>query len=94
MNGYVRPPSRTGNGSVSNVAADLLKEIKSKDAELESAKKQVAWMKEALGKAVKMGYLYAEKEGPDVTDTEDVSSNRDADIILRFKSFKAQIQVR
>ena len=94
MNGYAQPPSRAGSGSVTNVAADLLKEIKSKDAELESAKKQMAWMKEALGKAAKMGYVYAEKEGSDVADTEDLSSNSDVDIILKFKSFKAQIQAR
>ncbi|KAF8745108.1 hypothetical protein AX14_010575 [Amanita brunnescens Koide BX004] len=89
MNGYARPPSRAGNSSVSSVAADLLKEIKSKDAELDSTRKQLTWMKEALGKAAKMGYVYVEKEGADVAD---VSGNSDVDIILKFKSFKAQIQ--
>ena len=94
MNGYARPPSRTGNGSVGNVTADLLKDIKAKDAELESTRKQLAWMREALCKAAKMGYVYAEKQDDMVVnvDAEDMSS-RDTDLILKFKSFKAQIQV-
>ncbi|KAF8632976.1 hypothetical protein AX15_001573 [Amanita polypyramis BW_CC] len=94
MNGYARPPSRAGNGSVSNVTADLLKDIKAKDGELESTRKQLTWMREALGKAAKMGYVYAEKDD-DITvniNAEDMSSNRNAELILKFKSFKAQIQ--
>lgn len=43
INGFVRPASRTGNGSVGNVAADLLRDLKAKELELESTKKQLAW---------------------------------------------------
>ncbi|KAK2461614.1 hypothetical protein APHAL10511_006077 [Amanita phalloides] len=92
VNGHARSPSRTGNGSVGNVAADLVKEIKSKDLEIESAKKQITWIKEALNKAVKMGYVYAQKEGSDIADTEDLTSNRSSEMVLKFKSYKAQIQ--
>jgi hypothetical protein len=95
VNGYVRPPSRTGNGSVSNVTADLLKEIKVKDTEMESAKKQMMWMKEALSKATKMGYVYAEREEVDSPGaSEGASGSEHAELVFKFKSFKAQIQVR
>ena len=97
VNGYVRPPSRTGtgNGSVSNVTADLLKEIKVKDTEMESAKKQIMWMKEALSKATKMGYVYAEREEIDSpSSSEGVPGSEHAELVFKFKSFKAQIQVR
>ncbi|KIL71754.1 hypothetical protein M378DRAFT_64627 [Amanita muscaria Koide BX008] len=94
-NGYARPPSRAANGSVGNVTADLLKEIRSKDVEIESVKKQIMWMKEALGKATKMGYVYADKEGSDneaSPDVESSSASGSAELVFKFKSFKAHIQ--
>lgn len=54
-NGYVRPGSRGhgGQGSVGNVAADLVRDLKAKEVEMDSLKRQMTWMKEALGRATK-----------------------------------------
>ncbi|KAG6832512.1 hypothetical protein H0H92_000141 [Tricholoma furcatifolium] len=97
INGFGRPGSRAGGGhggsagaggggSVSNVAADLVRDLRAKEVELEGAKKQVAWMREALGRAAKAGFAYA-----DVGVSED-KEDGNVEMALKFKHFKAQIQ--
>jgi hypothetical protein len=88
MNGFPRPASRTGNGSVGNVVADLLRDLKAKEVELESVKKQLAWMREGLGKASRAGYVFADGDG-----IEEGGEGERTELVLRFKQFKAQIQV-
>ncbi|KAG6870338.1 hypothetical protein C0993_004791, partial [Termitomyces sp. T159_Od127] len=61
-----RPGSRTGaGGSVGNVTAELSRDLRAKEVELEGVKKQVVWMREALGKATKAGFAYADLEVPE-----------------------------
>ncbi|GLB35974.1 putative kelch motif containing protein [Lyophyllum shimeji] len=86
--GHHRPGSRTGGGSVGNVTADLIRDLKAKEVELEVVRKQVAWMKEALGKASKAGFASADVELGE--GREDGGQN--AEMALKFKQFKAQIQ--
>ncbi|TFK36888.1 hypothetical protein BDQ12DRAFT_754358 [Crucibulum laeve] len=97
VNGFPRPASRTGNGSVGNVAADLLRDLKVKEAELESVRRQMLWMKETLSKATKTGYVQIDRDGsPEVATNggeEDSEDGRYADLALKFKQFKAQMQV-
>lgn len=97
LNGFARPPSRTGNGSVGNVAADLVKDLKAKDLELDSVKRQMAWMKEALAKATRAGFVHTDREGsPEIgsVSNEDGTDGKYAELALKFKQFKAQVQVR
>ena len=90
-NGFV--PSRNGNGSVGNVTADLLRDLKAKDVELDSVRRQMVWMKEALAKATRAGYVQTDREGsPDLAD-DGAKESRYADLALKFKQFKAQMQV-
>ncbi|KAL0951449.1 hypothetical protein HGRIS_008138 [Hohenbuehelia grisea] len=89
-NGFHRPGSRTGNGSVGNVSADLLRDLKAKEAELEATKKQMVWMKNALGKASQAGFIPPATDelhniGPD-------SRGDNAELILKFKQFKSHMQ--
>ena len=92
-NGLVRPGSRTGNGSGENVAADLLRDLKAKDVELDSVKRQVVWMKEALAKATRAGYVHMDREGsPDLAD-DGTQESRYTELALKFKQFRAQMQV-
>ncbi|KAG6854225.1 hypothetical protein C0991_009243 [Blastosporella zonata] len=85
--GHHRPGSRTGGGgSVGNIAADLVRELKAKEMELEGVRKQVVWMREALGKAAKAGFAYADVELNEESDDGNV------DMALKFKQFKAQVQ--
>ena len=97
VNGFARPTSKSGNGSVGNVAADLLKDLKAKDMELDSLKRQMIWMREALSKASRAGYVQVDREGsPDLSlsgATEDKSDGRYSELALKFKQFKSQVQV-
>ncbi|KAJ7042429.1 hypothetical protein C8F04DRAFT_945639 [Mycena alexandri] len=95
------PGSPTGNGhfghgsrqgSVNNVTSDLLKDLKAKEIELEGVKRQMVWMKETLGRASKAGFVYTDREGTQVNGTEETSDGKNAELALRFKQFKAQMQ--
>lgn len=111
MNGS-RPSSRTGHhqpqqpphhhhhqhgGSVGSVADDLIRDLRAKDVELDSVKRQAAWMKEALGKAAKAGFIFsAEGDGGGlggVGALEEGMDAKQAEMALRFKQFRAQVQV-
>lgn len=105
LNGF-RPSSRTGHhpqqhhqhgGSVGNLAGDLARDLKAKDVELDSVKRQVAWMKEALGKAARAGYVMtAEGDGTGMNalgGSEEGTDARQAEMVLQFKQFRAQMQV-
>ncbi|KAJ7630754.1 hypothetical protein FB45DRAFT_833493 [Roridomyces roridus] len=74
-------------GSV-NTTSELIKDLKAKEQELEGAKRQMAWMKEALAKASKSGYVYHDRDGVEVTADE----GGNAELALKFKQFKAQMQ--
>ncbi|KAJ6604468.1 hypothetical protein DFH09DRAFT_1018615 [Mycena vulgaris] len=81
-------------GSV-NVTSDLLKDLKAKELELEGTKRQMAWMKEALAKASKAGYVYVDRDGgQDGVNggMEGSSDGKSAELVLKFKQFKAQMQ--
>jgi len=99
VNGYARPGSRTGQGSVGNIAADLLRDLKVKEAELEGVKRKMSWMKEALAKATRSGYVYVERDGSTDSSSASLSSddsldeNSQTDRALKFKQLKAQLQV-
>lgn len=93
VNGHHHSSSR--GGSVTNVTADLLRDLKAKDVELEGLKRQLAWMKEGLGKASRSGYVYVDRDGNSLTnDLSEEDDERVTEIVLKFKQFKAQIQVR
>lgn len=104
MNGYARPSSRTGHhvhhqhsGSLSNnvaVTADVMRDYKAKEVELDSVKRQAAWMREALAKAVKAGFATPSGEGAEgVGLGEEGHDAKQTELVLRFKQFKAQTQV-
>ncbi|KAJ3550609.1 hypothetical protein NM688_g5034 [Phlebia brevispora] len=90
VNGF---PASTGKGSTGNITADLIRDLKEKEAEMEQMKKREAWMKAALMKATRSGFVYADMEslGSD-NDDEDIDSRRVADMVIGLKHVKAQIQ--
>ncbi|ESK98105.1 cell polarity protein [Moniliophthora roreri MCA 2997] len=102
-NGF-RPGSRNGHvgggGSVGNVTAELVRDLKVKEMELEGARRQISWMKEALGKATKAGFVYVGRSGSPLVDDreedqveESASVGSNKELLFKFKQFKAQIQV-
>ncbi|KAF9076091.1 hypothetical protein BDP27DRAFT_1284823 [Rhodocollybia butyracea] len=88
VNGHVRSGSR-GGGSVGNVTAELVRDLKTKEAELEGMKRQMAWMKEALGKATRAGFAYSERDMGGL-DNETSTEN---ELVLKFKQFRAHMQI-
>jgi len=90
VNGHVTTGSR--NGSIGNVTADLVRDLKVKEMEMEGLKRQMAWMKEALNQAHKSGFVYTERDlGLD--EDNDSAAQANNQLILKFKQFKAQMQV-
>ncbi|KAJ4485930.1 hypothetical protein J3R30DRAFT_3282095 [Lentinula aciculospora] len=87
VNGHIRSGSR--NGSVGNVTADLVRDLKTKEIEMESMKRQMTWMKEALGKAARAGFVYTERDIGDIVN----GSSADNELVLKFKQFRAQMQI-
>ena len=86
-----------------NVTADLVRDLKAKDVELDSVKRQMAWMKEVLARAAKAGFVPF-VEGVDSAGIalaslgvgEEEGQGQDAkqvELALRFKQFRAVVQV-
>jgi len=92
-----RSGSGAGTGSVSSVAADLVKDLKAKDFELDGLKRQMSWMKEALLKAAKAGYVLSDRQGsPDLAigGVSSLEGHDRAELLFKFKQFRADVQVR
>jgi hypothetical protein len=58
-------------------------------------KKREAWMKAALAKASRSGFVYADEEqlDNDAENDDDVDSRRVAEMVLNLKHLKTKIQV-
>lgn len=89
VNGFTHHHSSSRQGSVSNVTSDLLRDLKAKEVELEGVRRQMIWMKEALVKASRSGYVYTDKDGGQL---EDSVESQNTELLLQFKQFKAQMQ--
>ena len=60
----------------------------------EALKKREAWMKAALTKATRSGFVYP--EGEDIesdADDDDIDTRKVAEMVMSLKHFKAKIQV-
>ncbi|KAH9947722.1 hypothetical protein B0H21DRAFT_852629 [Amylocystis lapponica] len=81
-------------GSTGNLTADLIRDLKEKEAEMEAMKKREAWMKAALSKASRSGYIYAESEDElgSRADDDDIDGRRVTEIVVTFKQLKAKLQ--
>lgn len=85
-------------GSTGNVTADLIRDYKAKEMEVEMLRKREAWMKMALLKALRLGFVQVDEEFFEAENWKLGASASDgqpklADMILNFKHFKTQMQV-
>lgn len=89
-------------GSISG-SSELIKEIKTKDAELDAGKKREAALRTIISKAINQGFVAEDdfdddddndrdREGQD--DEEEDLVNKLTDALVRLKHEKAEIQVR
>ncbi|KAH7930533.1 hypothetical protein BV22DRAFT_1124814 [Leucogyrophana mollusca] len=95
VNGYGHAQGKFG--STGNVTADLIRDYKAKEMEVEMLKKREGWMKAALLKASRAGFVHAEEEDMEVEDLRlgdsmDDENKKVADMVLNFKHFKTQIK--
>lgn len=88
--GHQKKPSSTGN-----LTADLIRDLKEKEIEMEVLKKREAWMKAALAKATRSGFVYAdtEEELTSRVENDDIDGRKVAELVVNFKQLKAQLQV-
>lgn len=87
-NGYIP------NGSTGNVTADLIRDLKAKETEMEAMRKREAKMRAALAQAHKAGFVYADAaslSNGDAVQAED--GQRAVTIAVNLQQLKAQIQV-
>jgi hypothetical protein len=85
-------------GSTGNVTADLIRDYKAKEMEVETLRRREAWMKTALSKATKSGFVQLDEEALEAEDLDLQDATSDdqkklADMVLNFKHFKTQMQV-
>jgi hypothetical protein len=84
----------TKTGSPSDVSADLLRDLKTRDAELETLRRRQAWMKAALVQACHAGFVYVNASPGDddrgVTDEQP----KIAEAVITLKQLHGSIQVR
>ena len=96
QNGFGRPGSSAGHGghgSTGNITADLIRDLKAKEAEVDAMKIREIWMKVALSKASRSGFVYEDREASEGDLGFHEDGRKIAELVLNFKQFKAQIQV-
>ena len=100
VDGLFKPASPTVNGfakpgSTGNLTADLIRDLKDREAEIETLKKKESWMKAALLKAERSGFIYAETEEElsSRADDDDIDGRRVTEMVINLKQLKAKIQV-
>lgn len=88
LNGYAK------TGSTGNITADLIRDLKEKESEMEAMKKKEVWMKAALSKAARSGFVYADAEDLSLdAGDDDIDSRKVAEMVLNLKHLKARLQV-
>ncbi|KAI0756785.1 hypothetical protein C8Q80DRAFT_1130480 [Daedaleopsis nitida] len=99
VDAFYKPASPTVNGfpkpgSTGNLTADLIRDLKDKEAEVEALKKKEAWMKAALLKAERSGFIYAESEEElsSRADDDDIDGRKVTEMVINLKQLKAKIQ--
>ncbi|KAG6336140.1 hypothetical protein ID866_2950 [Astraeus odoratus] len=100
-NGHTHPHTHGSGsklGSTGNVTADLIRDYKAKEMEVEVLRKREAWMKTALLKAHRNGFVQIDEESIEAEELglKDAASDEQqklADMILNFKHFKTQMQM-
>ena len=87
-------PGHVGHGSsTGNITADLIRDLKTREAEIDTMKSRELWMKAALSKAARSGFVYEDKEAGEGDLELNEDSREVAELVLNFKQFKASIQV-
>jgi hypothetical protein len=83
-----------GGGSTGNITADLIRDLKAKETEVDAMRNREVWMKAALSKASRSGFVYEDQEAGEGDLGLSSDEQKISELVLKFKQFRAQIQVR
>ncbi|PPQ65782.1 hypothetical protein CVT24_011999 [Panaeolus cyanescens] len=96
VNGFPRPGSRATGERAGGGSVDLVRDLKAKDLELDSIKRQMAWMREALSHARRAGFVLSDRDGvtPDLANlgSDEGADVKQAEMAMQLKQMKAQFQ--
>lgn len=93
VNGFHSTHS-TKSGSTSDVSAELLRDLKTRDAELETLRRRQAWMKAALVQACHAGFIYVNASNGDEDRGITDGQPKIAEAVMTLKQLHGSIQVR
>jgi hypothetical protein len=79
-------------GSMGNITADLIRDLKAKETEMDVMRNREVWMKAALSQASRSGFVYEDREAGEDHLSLSGDYPKVSELILNFKQFKAQIQ--
>ncbi|KZV91323.1 hypothetical protein EXIGLDRAFT_615741 [Exidia glandulosa HHB12029] len=83
-------------GSTGNVAADLVRDLRTKEGELDGMRRREAWLRAALSRAKKEGFVLMDvdpEEGQEVVeDYANEDMKRVSEAVLKLKQERAKIQ--
>ena len=84
----------TKSGSTSDISADLIRDLKARDSELETLRRRQAWTKAALVQACHAGFVYV-NAGPGDEDRGVTNEQpKIAEAVITLKQLHGSIQVR
>jgi hypothetical protein len=80
------------------MTADLIRDLKKKEAEVDAMKKREEWIKLALSQASRAGFVCSpsnpvEQEDTGLDEDANTADPKVAEMVLKFKQFRAQILV-
>jgi len=85
-------------GSTGNITADLVRDVRAKEGELETMKRREAWLRAALTRAKKDGFALVDAEPDDGQEAVEDYANEDmkriSELALKLKQERSKIQVR
>ena len=93
VNGFPSAHS-TKSGSTSDVSADLIRDLKTRDAELETLRRRQAWMKAALVQACHAGFVYVNASTGDEDHGITDEQPKIAEAVITLKQLHGSVQVR
>ncbi|CDO73456.1 hypothetical protein BN946_scf185013.g91 [Trametes cinnabarina] len=89
-----KPPPAAANGRKSQIGAQPIQKPQVENAANNNANKKEAWMRAALLKAERSGFIYAESEEELASraDDDDIDSRKVTEMVINLKQLKAKIQ--
>jgi hypothetical protein len=88
------PLHSTKTGSAGNVTADLIRDLKARDAELETLRRRDTWMKAALAQASHAGFVYVAASSVDEDRGVGNEQPKIAEAVITLKQLHGRVQVR